>query len=437
MNPAPTSTLVAARGIRCTRAALGTVLLGWAACGTTVQAQSVLMQPPPVDATPPALRDFRASQSGEPLPEAEVVPTDITRWMPPWQAGALTIRPHFGASYSYATGLLTSPGEPSSTTTFQFAPGLLFLLGSHWTLDYTPNLVWFSNNNFQNQVDQNLALNGWGAYEDWIFSLSLGLSSSSEPQVQTGAQTQETSASTALAASCRLNSKVSVDLGLSQTYQSAQDNQSVQGLQTYWQSSTMDWVNYQFWPRFNAGVGLGCGYVNVSSGSDMTFEQLQGRIEWRATDNTSVNLHGGLNDLQSLTGGVAPLLSPVYGLAVTTRLGGKTSLSLTADQTVSPSYFDNQVTESSGVSLGISQALAKKLSLSLSGGYSFVTYYSTASGVSANSANNYTSFTARLTYAFIKRGSISAAYAFSDNLTNQPGLSFTSNQIGIELAYSF
>jgi hypothetical protein len=398
----------------------------------------VLMQPPLIDATPPALQEFRASQSGEPLPEGGEVPTDLSRWMPPWQAGPLSIRPHFDASYSYVTGLLTGGGEPGSTTTFQLAPGLLFLLGSHWTLDYTPNLVWFSNNGFQNQVDQNLALNGWGAYEDWVFSLSLSLSSSSEPQVQTGGtQTQQTSSSTTLGASCRLNSKVSVDLGLSQTYQSGQDNQSVQGLQTYWQWSTMDWVNYQFWPRFNAGVGLGFNYVDVSSGSDLTSEQLQGRIEWRPTYKTSITLNGGVNDLQSLTGGVPPLLSPVYGLAMTTRLGSRTTLSLGAAQTVSPSYFDNQVTESSGVNLGLSHALAKKLSLSLSGGYSFVTYYSTASGVAANSVYNYTSVTARLTYAFIKRGSISAAYGFSDNITNQPGLSFTSNQIGLELAYSF
>jgi hypothetical protein len=438
MNSAPASTLVPARGSRGTGAALGTVLLAWAACSTVVQAQSVLMQPPPVDVTPPALREFRASQSGEPLPEGEEVSRDLSRWMPPWQAGPLTLRPHFDASYSYATGLLTSGGEPGSTTTFQLAPGLLFQLGTHWTLDYTPNLVWFSNNNFQNQVDQNLALNGWGAYEDWIFSLSLGLSSSSEAQVQTGGtQTQQTSASTALGASCRLNSKVSVDLGLSQTYQSAQDNQSIQGLQTYWQWSTMDWLNYQFWPRFNAGIGLGFSYVDVSSGSDMTSEQLQGRIVWRVTDKTSVNLHGGLNDLQSLTGGVPPLLSPVYGLSVTTRIGARTTLSLNADQTVSPSYFENQVTETSGVGLRLSQALAKKLSLSLGGDYSIANYSSTASNVSANSAYNYASFTARLTYAIIKRGSISASYQFSDNVSNQPGLSFTSNQIGFELAYNF
>ena len=148
-------------------------------------------------------------------------------------------------------------------------------------------------------------------------------------------------------------------------------------------------------------------------------------------------MNGGINDLQSLTGGVPPLLSPVFGLAVSTRVGSKTTLSLSANQTVSPSYFDNQVTESSGVSLGLSQALAKKLSLSLGGGYTLATYHSTAIGVSANSAYNYATFTAQLTYAFIKRGSISATYALSDNVSNQPGLSFTSNQIGVELAYSF
>jgi hypothetical protein len=389
------------------------------------------MQPPPVNVTPPALQEFRASQSGEPLPEGGEILRGISLWQPPWQVGPLILRPHFDASYSYATGLLTNPGEPSSTTTFQFAPGLLFLLGSHWTLDYTPSLEWFSNNNFKNELNQSVALNGWAAYEDWIFFLSQGFLSTSGPLVQTGTQTDQTTFSTALSASYRLNSKVSVDLGLNQDYESAQTYQS------YRQWSTMDWVNYQFWPRFTAGLGLGFGYVNVSSGSDMTFEQLQSRISWRATDKTSVTLHGGFQDMQFLSGGVAPLLSPVYGLAVTTRLGGRTTLSLSADQTVSPSFFESQVAETSGVGLSLSQALAKKLSLSLGGAYSHVTYSSTASGVPVNSAYDYTSFTARLTYAIIRRGTVSAFYQFSDNVSNQPGLSFASNQVGLEFSYSF
>jgi len=359
------------------------------------------------------------------------MPTGLSLWQPPWQIGPLIARPHFSASYSYVDGILQSPGEPATTTTFQFAPGVLFLLGSHWTLDYTPSFVWFSNNSFDNQVNQNLSLNGWGAYEDWVLSLALNLSTMSGPQVATATQTQETTYSTTFGAAYLLNSKVSFDLSLSQNYESAQEYQS------YWQYSTMDYVNYQFWPRFQAGVGLGGGYVDVSSGSDMTFEQVQGRISWRASDKTSVTLHGGLEYRQFLTGGVSPLTSPVFGLDIQTRLSNKTTLSLGASQTTSASYFENQVNETSTVGLTLSQALAKKLSMSLGGGYSHVTYTATASDVSANSAYDYTSITLQLTYAIIKRGSISASYQFNDNVSNQPGLSFTSNQIGIQFAYSF
>ena len=55
-----------------------------------------------------------------------------------------------------------------------------------------------------------------------------------------------------------MNSKMSLDLALNQNFVSADQFSS------YNEWSTMDWLNYQFWPRLNAALGAGGGYDNES-----------------------------------------------------------------------------------------------------------------------------------------------------------------------------
>src|SRR6185312_1384211 len=95
--------------------------------------------------------------------------------------------------------------------------------------------------------------------------------------------------------------------------------------------STLDWINYQFEPRLDIALGAGLNYVNEDSGSDMTSEQLQGRIRWRAMDRISLQLHAGLEDRQFLSGGIPDLVNPVFGASVEYQPQESTSLSLNAD----------------------------------------------------------------------------------------------------------
>jgi len=74
----------------------------------------------------------------------------------------------------------------------------------------------YSSSSFQNTVDQSVQL-GWGAaYGDWFFSGSQSYASSSDPIVETAAQTDRETYVTALNASYQFNSKMSLDRGLNQ-----------------------------------------------------------------------------------------------------------------------------------------------------------------------------------------------------------------------------
>lgn len=405
------------------------VFLGLLAFELDARSQNVLTPPPPISTTPPALQEFRASEAGV-LPRVEEA-TGISLGTLPFQWGPVNFHPSLFYSLSYADGLLSTPGHPESSIINQFSPGMVFMLGSHWTLNYTPTWQWYANNKFNDTLSHSLALNGWTAYEDWTFGLLQTYRLSSGTLVETGTQTEQESFGTALSSSYRVNSKVSIDLGLNQDFESAQQ------FQGYRQWSTMDYLNYQFWPRFNGGLGVGAGYVGVDVGANMVFEQFQGRIGWQATDKTSLLFHGGLEYRQFLSGGADPLLNPVFGLSLQSQLTKKTSLSVSADRGVSASYFENQASESTSVSADLAQALSAKLNLSVGGTFGTVSYASSATGVAAAGGYDYTSFRTRLTYMIIKRGSVAATYQYNNNSSFQPGLSFKSSQIGLEFNYSF
>jgi len=47
------------------------------------------------------------------------------------------------------------------------------------------------------------------------------------------------------------------------------------------------------------------------------------------------------------------------------------------------------------------------------------------------------SFNVRLSHPFFKRGTWSVFYQYSDNQSSQSGFSYTSNQMGFEVSYSY
>jgi hypothetical protein len=152
------------------------------------------------------------------------------------------------------------------------------------------------------------------------------------------------------------------------------------------------------------------GYDNEDASPDMTFEQLQRRVNWRATDKISFQLHDGVEDRQFLSGGAAHLINPVFGDSVQYQPFEQTKISLTGEWVVAAYYLqNNQVTESTGVSAGLNQRLVKKLSLDLNGGYQLIKYVSSVSTPGPNRKDN----------------------------SSLPGYSFTSHQVGFSIGFRY
>ena len=410
-----------------TRRLVRVTALGLFALTGAAQAQQVITPPHSVSVPPPAIEALGPGEMQVFPPDSAVA--NMMDELHPLQWGPVTLRPHVSYQFTYGTGIQSSPGQQHDTVDQSLAPGVLFVLGAHWTLDYTPTFTFYSDKNFKDTVGQSVTLNGGTTYEEWVLGFSQNFTYTSSPQVETGTQTDQQTYSTSLSASRPLNSKVSVDLGINQSLIFPTDFQSSK------EWSTMDWLNYAFWPRLVAGVGAGAGYTVATPNS--LYEQLQGRVNWRATDKISFSINGGPEFMQFTDGGAAPLINPVFGGSIQYQPFEHTQISLGASRSINTSYYSNQVTEDSNVTANLNQRLFKNFSLTVAGGYNWTTFVSAASGASANDSSEYYSVNVQLGTTIFKRGSVSVFYNYSDNITSQAGLAFSSSQVGFNLGYSY
>jgi hypothetical protein len=405
------------------RALFGLLLLSRA------EAQQAIAPPPQASATTePVWQQTETNQFEVFSPAGTAASSSLNQ---PFQVGPVTARPHLLYRFIYATGLPLSPGNQQDTAIQEFSPGIAFDIGRHWTLDYSPTLRFYSNHSFKDEFDNSVTLTGATDYEDWTFGFLQSYASSDSPNVQTGTQTSQEIYATALTASYAFNSKMSLDMGLYQNLQFAEDFQNSRD----W--STMEWLNYQFWPRFNAGIGAGVGYVNVNVGPDQTYEQAAGRINWRATDKISFQVNAGFEDRQFLSSGAGTLLSPTFGAVIQYLPFDATQISLNASRSVTPSLFQGQVSEITSVSCDLNQRLLEKFYLDLNAGYDIAKYEASTAAGSANPDNDYYTLSARLSRSFLKRGTLGVFYQYSGNSSTEPGFTYTGSQVGIEIGYKY
>ncbi len=388
--------------------------------------------PPPSPALPESPRALQTGDANRTdwtvLPEgSSAAPTDSypLRW------GPIRARPHLDYLFVYGDGVPSRPGRTLTTVVNQFSPGVLFEVGRHWVLDYTPILKFYSNKEFRDTLDHSVVLRGNTTYEDWRFGLVQGYRSASDPLIETSRQTDLQDFTTGINAAHFLNSKVSLTLGVNQNIRLAEQFTS----STEW--SVGDWLDYHFGPGLTLGLGCGVGYVDVDEGSNMAYEQVQGRIDLRATEKFSFQFQAGGEARQFLDSDEPTLFNPIFSGRMKYVPFELTTLSLWAKRNVSVSYFENQVYESTELGGGLRQRLLQSFYLDLSGGYRLVKFVATAAQTAVDREDNHTFFRVGLSRSFLKNGTLTAFYHFSNNDSKQNDFSYSSSQVGFAIGYRF
>ena len=402
---------------------------------------SVLISPPPVVTTPPVVQEDAVNNEMAVFIPSGVVNPDSAGL---FQYGPVTLHPHVSNSLIYGNGIQSSIGNEQDTLVDILSPGVTADLGRHWTADYTPTLNFYSSRQFHNHVDQSASLMGATHYEDWSISLSQNFNSTSDPMTETGAQTSQQSYVTALSAAYAFNDKWAANASVDQNIS------LVSGFQDSYSWTTLEGVSYEFSPRLNAGISAGGGYTKVGgdaseadSNPDSVNEEIQFNANWRATDKISLQGSVGLNDQQFLAAGFNDSLSPVFSAAIQYQPFSVTQISLGASRSVGSSdyFIEAQTTESTTINLNLNQRILKKYNLTLGAAYSQVQYTSTLTILNyslgnARTDNDY-SFNASFGRSFLTHGTWAITYQYSDNESSVAGLSQRSNQIGLQVGFSY
>jgi hypothetical protein len=180
----------------------------------------------------------------------------------------------------------------------------------------------------------------------------------------------------------------------------------------------------------------------VDLGSNSTFEQYQGRLNWNPSERLSLNLNGGIEVRQFIDlPGSDDLINPLMGASIMYRMFDFTTIHFSADRSVGNSFVQGSVTEATTLSGGISQRLLGHLNLNLSAGYRKSDYRSTFGFFNqifeSVRRDDYSYVSTSLGARVLKKADVSVGYTHTRNSSTLAGFSYESNQFTAQVAYRF
>jgi hypothetical protein len=363
-----------------------------------------------------------------------------------YQAGNLVVHAGLSYSYLYGTGIEAAPGQHSSVSDQTVSPNLTVYLGNHWTLGYSAAISTYSgDSSLSDSTGQSVSLAWSTIYDDWGLGLSQGYSVSDTPLIQTGTQTEEDSYVTALSVTRQLGGNFSFAGGLNQSFVYASQFTDVRD----WSANGA--LNYQLTPKLQFGANIGGGFDESSGSPTLTDESYQGILMFHPGIKTTINLSAGLEEESFDSSSVPSSSTPIFSASVMYQVLRNTSISISAGRSISPSFFSNQVSTATSVSVILQQNLSAKLSLSLSGGYGEDSYQAiqpaplpihflgtaTTTPLEVTRTDNTTYLGASLSYAVLSRLSGSLSYSYSRNSSSQGEFSYSSSQFSVSVRYEY
>ncbi len=348
----------------------------------------------------------------------------------PLRLGPLDLWPRLGYEVSYGNGLQSGPGMEENTWLNTITPSVTIAAGDHWTLGYTPSVRIYSASGYDDTVNHTVTVGGRTTWQSWGFGVNHATAITSDPLIETAAQTDQTTHSTGLSATLDRAARGAFDFSLNQNLRLTDAFPDV-----YSWSSVIGY-SYPWRPKVRVGVTLGFGYDLMDPGTDMFNERLNLNLSGRITDKLSYTLGGGAEYRFFYGSDASPALSPLVNATLIYQVLDRTSLSLGLTHDVGTSYFTDQYTQNTSIQGGVTHNLTERWSVSGSGGYRFTSYRGTADG-NTTSREDGTLFAQGAVNARITgRVFVSVFYTFSGNDSDQNPFAYDSNQFGLRLNWA-
>jgi hypothetical protein len=349
----------------------------------------------------------------------------------PFIWGPLSLYPSLSYNYSASDGIESEPGHPSTTVVQTVSPGFMLSAGNHWSIDYAPSWTFYSSPLFHDTVDQQLQLACSNSIDDWGLQFSQGYARTSDPLVETGAQTLVNDYSTQLNASYGMNADTRVEFDLSQSVRVSP------AVPTTYDWTSVNWFHYLVFPQMDAALGPQLGYTEEPGGINMAYLKSEAQLNWIANDELSINLQGGLEDRKFIASGAKVLNSSTFSAAVDYKPWDTTTLTVGASRGVSPSLTADEITESTGLNLSVQQRLFRHFSLGVAVGQERNVYFSTSGQLANVRADQLETLHLSLSTKMFRRCTIALQYGTSHNDSNSTGFGFSSHQYGFSVGYRY
>ncbi|HVU33788.1 MAG TPA: hypothetical protein VHE61_10160 [Opitutaceae bacterium] len=400
------------------------LLLAALITGAPLGAQTIVPSTPGADAATAAVPP--SSHGADVLgSETKVKTLAFLHW------GPLGLRPQANYSLMFETGLQLAPGHPVSTYIQTTTAGVSLDLGDNWQASYVPSWVRYSHRGFTDSFDQNLALAGHVAHDNWAGELTEQYTKVNSPLVDTGRQTGQQSTTTVGTLDWFLGRDVGLQLIGQQKFT------FVEKL-----ADTFDWsvapqVTYQPWKRLTIATGATLGYVMVYDAPDMMYERPTGHVTWQLTSKTALDAAVGADHWKFLGGPGASLGGLYYQVGAQYAPFAATVFSLSLQRANSAGPFRAQMSRTQGTSVALDQRLLGHLHLNLGVDQQRTIYVADTPDAAQARGDKLMTYTAKLSLNVLRRGAISVVYRLSKNASSSHGFGFSIREIGIELGVHY
>ena len=342
----------------------------------------------------------------------------------------------------YDSNIFISKFNPVHDYEFTITPGVTVGWGdvfgrtrNYLRLDYAPSFQLFANNSSQNNIGQNLLLDGkyTTGKATWRFAELFQVLNGADTDVGTRV-TRQISATT-IGVNYLLSDKTNIDLSGSFAYQAFQNQ-----LDT-WTLSGAGYFNYVYSPKLTVGLGVVGGLTTVTGpfNPDQTFEQANLQIKYQATGKISVLATVGV-EFRQFSGARSSYITPVFTLSGVYQPFDGTTITLTGFRRIQPSSSQvGQNFTSTGFSLAFRQRFYRRFYLTGSGTFENSGYFANVPQAIAARNSNYVSGSIGVDYYVREGWTVGAFYLNRQSSGNAAAAAydFIDHQVGVRSTISF
>jgi hypothetical protein len=430
-------------------------LLGQPACG---QDATTSAPPPAATNQPPAALDF--------APSLDFQPESL---LTGFRLGPFDIQPRVSAGVTYDDNILLSSHNTESDFIWSVQPAFLAVAGDRlaiedyrrtyhnvvtfspdtfivtesesWpgktlTVDYGPRFNGFTHYTENNSVDELLSVNALWPMHRMILGFRQDYDLQNTTIIEAGRRTWEERIPTILSGGYQFSDKTTGEVNLSRNSLSYEHDSGLAD-STDWNWD--NWLNYQYKPRINLGLGANLGILELPSQPRQTYETPELRARYRYDARVFFDGSFGMQ-MRQYDGGAPNSTAPVFNLVAHYQASENVRFHLNAFRRESSSGSSGLNYVSTGISGGVQQQLGDRYFAGLEMTYYHDVYSPTSPGGGAahpsDRVDDFIEIRPALEVRFSRHLVGDLYYLFrTDRSAQWDG--WTENQVGARLTWSF